>query len=124
MLSQWWKFEPTSVCAESCPGGFNLASPTKYGGPSYPCSKYGDGCVVPEFFYTFRTRDIIDRCLPTADTQVQLEKMLVQAPRSQTATALVGHADAASANANRASRIVAPGSRFLTFRLRETQRDG
>jgi choline transporter-like protein 2/4/5 len=64
---QYWKFKPTRVRASSCPDGFSLKSPVKYGGASYP-SHGGPNKTLASFYYTFVTSDIIDRCFPMDTT--------------------------------------------------------
>jgi len=85
---RYWEFKPTRMCASDCPGFFNFENPTAYGGSSYPCgydsSEVGSGEVgsavavdpdatctaggVPEYYYTWVTQDIINRCVPFSDS--------------------------------------------------------
>lgn len=96
---RYWDFRPTRLCAEECPSGFNLANPTEYGGPSYPCgydsTEYSSGLnissefasgetcntgTVPTTYYIYVTQDVISRCFPFDDSRVAGERKLCAQP--------------------------------------------
>jgi len=85
---QWWNFKPTGYCTEVCPSGFDLANPTVYGGPTYPCS--ATNCTPSDqfYYYTYPTKDMLGRCIPSATTLPAETRNLCIFPNCTSATAM------------------------------------
>ena len=78
------KFNPYSLCVNECPKAFSLENPTKYGGDMYPgaLSRANDSNYVPprDFYVTFGTREVFNRCLPIVDEQPELDRQICALP--------------------------------------------
>lgn len=70
------KFTPYTLCVEECPKAFTLASPTKYGGPSYPSA----AADAPSFYASLKTQELFSRCLPTTETGLSKQRELCTLP--------------------------------------------
>ena len=87
----WWQFEPTKMCASSCPTGFSLSSPKYYGGDSYPVTSTTSG-AAPGVWYAYETQDVVSRCFPKDTSSATLETELCSVPSctNQTLNATLG----------------------------------
>lgn len=85
VTGRWWSFDPTGFCAEECPDGFDLSDPVLYGGPGYPCGS--DNCTAAEYYYTFRTTNLLGRCIPSSATLPAAQRNLCVFPNCTSAEA-------------------------------------
>jgi len=72
----------TKYCTGSCPSGLSLSNPVAYGGANYPVNNVGSGNLtsVEEIYYSYRTLDILNRCIPRDTTSVYSRQELCTTP--------------------------------------------
>eukprot|EP00316_Scyphosphaera_apsteinii_P011557 CAMPEP_0119303818 /NCGR_PEP_ID=MMETSP1333-20130426/5197_1 /TAXON_ID=418940 /ORGANISM="Scyphosphaera apsteinii, Strain RCC1455" /LENGTH=741 /DNA_ID=CAMNT_0007306587 /DNA_START=157 /DNA_END=2382 /DNA_ORIENTATION=- len=86
ITNPWWEYhkildDVTRLCVKECPSGPSFEAPREYGGPDYPIGgdpdfEGGSGIEggsgsgahnVPVYQYTYKTRELVDYCLPETD---------------------------------------------------------